>query len=106
FAFLRTATSPIYTLSLHDALPILQNSLFLPSRDNIEKQDGAEAPYLSSHSSFKCYQNRTLRIQYGELNPSLCQPFTTGLKALIQDRKSTRLNYSHVSISYAVFCLQ
>ncbi len=48
-----------------DFYAYLQNSLFLPSRDNIEKQDGAEAPYLSSHSSFKCYQNRTLRIQYG-----------------------------------------
>src|SRR5690625_5366093 len=38
----------------------------------------------------------------------LTMPGATGYSALVnlRDRKSTRLNYSHVAISYAVFCLQ
>src|SRR6266542_4025658 len=62
-----TATTEIYTLSLHDALPIL----------------------------------RRLRLAPGQLSPH-CQ----GQTWAPEDRKSTRLNSSHGSISYAVFCLK
>src|SRR6266704_6000821 len=65
FFFNDTATTEIYTLSLHDALPILT---VCPS---CKKPAGPASP------------------------PS--KP---------ADRKSTRLNSSHVSISYAVFCLK
>src|SRR5215475_15720659 len=64
FFFNDTATTEIYTLSLHDALPILR----------------------PSHPS----------LRWGRWDQS-CLP---------QDRKSTRLNSSHVKISYAVFCLK
>src|SRR5690625_6910396 len=68
FFFNSPATSEIYTLSLHDALPIF---------------------YLG----VGCFFGRTLRCLGG--------PFGRE-----QDRKSTRLNSSHVAISYAVFCLK
>src|SRR5580700_6728758 len=66
FFFNDTATTEIYTLSLHDALPI---SARWPARTS--------PPHTCSRSS-------TPR----------------------PDRKSTRLNSSHVEISYAVFCLK
>src|SRR5690349_23929641 len=68
FFFNDTATTEIYTLSLHDALPILVDVF------------GAEA---------------------GGFDGLLCS-----LHGEIADRKSTRLNSSHVEISYAVFCLK
>ncbi len=65
-----------------DFYAYLQNSLFLPSRDNIEKQDGAEAP-TSLHTALSSAIKIALSDPVRELNSSLCQPFTTGLKALI-----------------------
>src|SRR5438874_10020539 len=70
FFFNDTAPSEIYTLSLHDALPIL---VIVP------------------------------RI------PSSCPAPESGTIVITsdgEDRKSTRLNSSHVEISYAVFCLK
>src|SRR6267142_4582564 len=73
FFFNDTATTEIYTLSLHDALPIF---------------DPADSQALL----------HTLRELVEELERSH--------RRLIEDRKSTRLNSSHMSISYAVFCLK
>src|SRR5437868_7528663 len=76
FFFTGPATTDIYTLSLHDALPIsfagdvLAGVAFLKGRSEIDP----EKIGLIGHSE--------------------------------GDRKSTRLNSSHVSISYAVFCLK
>src|SRR6266513_3732882 len=66
FFFNDTATTEIYTLSLHDALPI---------------------PGRPARRADRCGPAR---------RPSIPR----------RDRKSTRLNSSHVSISYAVFCLK
>src|SRR5438874_13639338 len=68
FFFNDTATTEIYTLSLHDALPIFVHPESLTPR-----------------------------------GLTICQRIT-GLGMV--DRKSTRLNSSHVEISYAVFCLK
>src|SRR5437764_12437497 len=76
FFFNDTATTEIYTLSLHDALPIL---------GLIEGRADA---------SFDLGLTR-LRAQLRE-----------GKVDTIGDRKSTRLNSSHRCISYAVFCLK
>src|SRR6266511_5498934 len=73
FFFNDTATTEIYTLSLHDALPISLPALAQPKAR-------AVAP-LNNH-------------------------LTDQLKTQAGDRKSTRLNSSHVKISYAVFCLK
>src|SRR6266542_5365623 len=70
FFFNDTATTEIYTLSLHDALPIRTT----------------EPPQFEQNSS-------------SPTSSSLSSSFS------VPDRKSTRLNSSHGSISYAVFCL-
>src|SRR2546430_4142660 len=78
FFFNDTATTEIYTLSLHDALPILS---------------GAPADQsLPLHVLLRA-RGRV------ELVPAR-------KAARQQDRKSTRLNSSHSQISYAVFCLK
>src|SRR2546430_10038879 len=84
FFFNDTATTEIYTLSLHDALPIL---LILPS-----------APGVSGcNPSLQIPANRW--AGFGAQCP-------VQLKRHHRDRKSTRLNSSHSQISYAVFCLK
>src|SRR5690349_24210576 len=75
FFFNDTATTEIYTLSLHDALPICRS----------QRRRG----------------DRRRRRHAGTLHPPL-----RSLVAPRPDRKSTRLNSSHVEISYAVFCLK
>src|SRR3712207_7492513 len=87
FFFNDTATTEIYTLSLHDALPILTTA----------------------------FQAEVTVCPAGSVNARV-QPFTVEEPVLVmvmlcvspvfQDRKSTRLNSSHANISYAVFCLK
>src|SRR2546430_17649194 len=79
FFFNDTATTEIYTLSLHDALPISRRSS--DADDRSSRSDSATPGYC------------TLTAQR---RPS----------ASAADRKSTRLNSSHSQISYAVFCLK
>src|SRR2546429_7273624 len=79
FFFNDTATTEIYTLSLHDALPISHN-----------------------HDSDRASE-RSRRV----VPPAHRRGAGPGAHALlIEDRKSTRLNSSHGYISYAVFCLK
>src|SRR2546422_9164096 len=79
FFFNDTATTEIYTLSLHDALPIFDGFAVGVVRE--QRETVTEA--------FFHFQNAAVvnRIRDG-------------------DRKSTRLNSSHGYISYAVFCLK
>src|SRR5437899_12043562 len=72
FFFNDTATTEIYTLSLHDALPISLNEA---RRQALLEMGGMEK------RKEECRDTR-------------------------RDRKSTRLNSSHLGISYAVFCLK
>src|SRR5256885_14862344 len=91
FFFNDTATTEIYTLSLHDALPIYHRACRQP------------VPIADLE--------RVRRTAAGEptgpgpdhqLGPELlCLAGGAG-----RDRKSTRLNSSHLVISYAVFCLK
>src|SRR5438477_4930999 len=81
FFFHDPPSTEIYTLSLHDALPILPRAALLGSIAGVAILLIAFLP--------------TLKL--------LREPLV-GLIAL--DRKSTRLNSSHMSISYAVFCLK
>src|SRR5438034_8367989 len=85
FFFTHTPPTEIYTLSLHDALPIL-------SRRVQRREAGPPHRWLSGWS--------TLRSKLSALS---C---LEALQLLAQDRKSTRLNSSHTVISYAVFCLK
>src|SRR3712207_8055055 len=82
FFFNDTATTEIYTLSLHDALPILTRSS-APPRSWASTSPPASSRPRSTTS--KPHQNTTRSFP---------------------DWKSTRLNSSHANISYAVFCLK
>src|SRR3712207_8291286 len=97
FFFNDTATTEIYTLSLHDALPIWVRGLGgrqhrRPRRRRLDRparlalglpdQPADRRPRLPLHAA------------------------ATAVRARDGDRKSTRLNSSHANISYAVFCLK
>src|SRR3712207_7501626 len=90
FFFNDTATTEIYTLSLHDALPI-----YFPSQVEFSSNQPHEG---SPETQFRMRPHRTFFRQF--FNDRL--RFSDGL----EDRKSTRLNSSHANISYAVFCLK
>src|SRR5205814_10009327 len=97
-------TTPAYTLSLHDALPISQ--LPLPMFDNsamdgyaVIARDCKKGTRLRVIGEQPAGVARKLRVSNGE-----AVRIFTG--APIPDRKSTRLNSSHLGISYAVFCLK
>src|SRR5690606_41888726 len=97
-----SATTAIYTLSLHDALPICRVG---------DRRRRAAPPRPPGP-----WTGRGGRGPAQPQHPGAQQPpsFEAGLlartKALMKrpsiDRKSTRLNSSHVKISYAVFCLK
>src|SRR2546430_12128753 len=93
FFFNDTATTEIYTLSLHDALPICG----LDEREEIVRR------HRDRHGS----QLRLLGESNGGVHDAprrrSCDPCRSRWR---RDRKSTRLNSSHSQISYAVFCLQ
>src|SRR5690606_41551355 len=93
-----------YTLSLHDALPILivllmSDTLFFDTFGKGQK----EAKVLKNTKDCVIYTRVSSQQQADNLS------LATQLKACTlyaEDRKSTRLNSSHVKISYAVFCLK
>src|SRR3712207_6869433 len=90
FFFNDTATTEIYTLSLHDALPISKsNGIGLAGlRERITVAGG------------------TLKISSAPSRGTILSAQFPLLKTDAKDRKSTRLNSSHANISYAVFCLK
>src|SRR3712207_8973530 len=94
FFFNDTATTEIYTLSLHDALPIsypgpmgIQYSVKVgrPVRSPLDQRGGVAG--LEDVDALVIGEEQL-----------------AGVKS--RDRKSTRLNSSHANISYAVFCLK
>src|SRR3712207_6980923 len=87
FFFNDTATTEIYTLSLHDALPI-SVGLRAPHADEAE---------VAVHRPLLLVDARAQERPGALLGAAL---------AARVDRKSTRLNSSHANISYAVFCLK
>src|SRR3712207_8248071 len=85
FFFNDTATTEIYTLSLHDALPILVRHRAANALEVVLQSVGERA-------------QRRVEL----LEDRLGHQHVLGHG----DRKSTRLNSSHANISYAVFCLK
>src|SRR5256885_11546559 len=83
FFFNDTATTEIYPLSLHDALPISKLMGRIKSFDkfSVLLESGAQEQLIFKHAISTISHAR-------------------------RDRKSTRLNSSHLVISYAVFCLK
>src|SRR2546430_11443673 len=93
FFFNDTATTEIYTLSLHDALPISLRLRHLPC-------PSADRPDPGHHAAI------ALRRQAAPGHGRSRSAGAPGEVHLSGDRKSTRLNSSHSQISYAVFCLK
>src|SRR5256885_12599952 len=94
FFFNDTATTEIYTLSLHDALrslisivrPLMAlDDILLEAEEKMEKTE-------------QVVQHEFGGVRTGKASPALVEN--------IIDRKSTRLNSSHLVMSYAVFCLK
>src|SRR3989442_7192592 len=91
FFFNDTATTEIYTLSLHDALPICELGRAIDNRQG--------APEWSPDgNAVWCTAQERGSVRLYRLPTNVGRPEV--------DRKSTRLNSSHVRISYAVFCLR
>src|SRR2546421_7123488 len=92
FFFNDTATTEIYTLSLHDALPI---SVAVWSGRS--RKVAQSAPYCCASAA------RRVRNSAGA---AVMRTSAPAMERVVSDRKSTRLNSSHDQISYAVFCLK
>src|SRR3712207_8001327 len=87
FFFNDTATTEIYTLSLHDALPIWLCVVEQVLRGAVEVEGRAASQSVDVEAQ---------AVRHAE----------GGAGHRERDRKSTRLNSSHANISYAVFCLK
>src|SRR5690606_40555683 len=97
------ATSVFYTLSLHDALPISEDSVSLTG--NVVLKNAAPERLLLVAEALAV----SVALAYDEIRIAEAfdriEPVANSL-VRGKDRKSTRLNSSHVKISYAVFCLK
>src|SRR5690606_40748557 len=98
--FTDPATTAIYTLSLHDALPI-STPRSASARRTATRPSPPGTTSCSPCSGSPCgarWTNCAANCpRWPPTTPDSCGP---------RDRKSTRLNSSHVKISYAVFCLK
>src|SRR3712207_7389919 len=90
FFFNDTATTEIYTLSLHDALPISAQRRCVVVDTDVETMQVPFVPVVGGGDEGEQFG------EGGEFAPGRAR----------RDRKSTRLNSSHANISYAVFCLK
>src|SRR5690554_7582466 len=97
FFFHDSATTDIYSLSLHDALPIL-------ARPGQHHHKGHERASGLTDLNVAKVPPVGLGLFIGQ--GAQPQVRLWGWPGAIADRKSTRLNSSHVRISYAVFCLK
>src|SRR5690606_41833813 len=93
------ATSEVYTLSLHDALPIW--IVVVGPLGRLADRWGAERVLLLGCLGYAAMYGLMVLWRDPLATLVLC-----GLPVFPLDRKSTRLNSSHVKISYAVFCLK
>src|SRR5690606_41908482 len=93
FSVQSPSTAESYTLSLHDALPILLTVL------SCETKEATQFTETALNDTFTDLSGNTVVFKdILERNK--------GKTMVLEDRKSTRLNSSHVKISYAVFCLK
>src|SRR5688500_19909383 len=89
-----SAPTTLYTLSLHDALPILTSFTRLCSLGHFDLELFGLCKIIARYSeSCRC-------------NLLDCASHRVAIRKQLIDRKSTRLNSSHLVISYAVFCLK
>src|SRR5439155_24782743 len=97
FFFNATPPTEIYTLSLHDALPIWGRGL--AGQKKKHQRGGAK-------DNSDCQKIRPRQTQSIDRTKTTPESDSGRSSQTYPDRKSTRLNSSHVAISYAVFCLK
>src|SRR5947209_15897529 len=100
------APTAIYTLSLHDALPILEAAWAYQHRPWVgeallQRQQGLDQAIKDIAWKAQC----RLHTRYQKLAARGKNKNQIVTAVGREDRKSTRLNSSHANISYAVFCL-
>src|SRR5699024_12731243 len=92
-------STELYTLSLHDALPIFQQ--------HAQQVGARRAAAVAGDKHQRVFRRVYLGLQIGiDSLRREKEVFRHRRIVAVGDRKSTRLNSSHVSISYAVFCLK
>src|SRR5207249_8611486 len=98
-------STPLSTLSLHDALPIWRGRDHWWHHLMEQATPECEAEAMDAEDMlFLLYTSGTTGKPKGIVHTTA--GYVVGVYATTKDRKSTRLNSSHVSISYAVFCLK
>src|SRR5690606_41476060 len=105
YYLLQPSTTALYTLSLHDALPICAHpepeahEVFddRRERDRPVRLAAVKVERDARRGDVRVGQREQAVGPHGQIGPD-------GVR--VEDRKSTRLNSSHVKISYAVFCLK
>src|SRR5690606_40174413 len=97
-----TATAQLYTLSLHDALPI-----FSGLRNQHRVHRGVRPSELQRNRRSQACRRHPLHGREPLDRRAVDRGHGSVLdRTALRDRKSTRLNSSHVKTSYAVFCLK
>src|SRR5207253_10246233 len=99
FLFTDPATTQLYPLSLHDALPISSSSIQAAAR-----RVRYALPRLRPGVAIPLRGESPLHAARRSLGEA--RRLASPSRRFARDRKSTRLNSSHVAISYAVFCLK
>src|SRR5204862_7067868 len=105
FCFTTSVTTLFYLLSLHDALPISLVDWNPVEQDLSMFAAQSASKYGSKLAGRPALHNGKARNLPQRIGHTLDLPFLNVLRSH-EDRKSTRLNSSHVEISYAVFCLK
>src|SRR5205085_9924540 len=95
FFYTHPPTTDLYSLSLHDALPIL--------RLEVSNPRGRLVPGMIVNVDLDVPTRAVITVHADAVIDSGTK---TGVFVAMGDRKSTRLNSSHSQISYAVFCLK
>src|SRR5205814_10389474 len=103
--FQAPAPTDIYTLSLHDALPISLVGAVLAPHDAEDAEFGVAGLAAKQRDDLLVLRRGQL-MRGDDIGCDDSHSYLTARLATMEDRKSTRLNSSHLGISYAVFCLK
>src|SRR5690606_40510548 len=104
--FLHLSRTVVYSISLHDALPILIPESAADWGVTVRSAEKLAAALREHREEAMLYRTLTTLRRDVPIHESLEDLEWKGYDdARFPDRKSTRLNSSHVKISYAVFCL-
>src|SRR5262245_65202795 len=96
-----TTATAMHTLSLHDALPISA-----PEVEKTALRAQALCQQLGKTPQLVRALQKLATVRFARAEHQTARELAEQGLSLAQDRKSTRLNSSHLGISYAVFCLK